>query len=188
MANEPGSTMKYSDGDAVLLSWIFQQETGQNLADYSSKYLFAPLGIRDSYWRRSPMGLPDSEGGLFLRPQDLAKIGQLYLQQGMWDGRQIVSADWVKQSTTPAPGEQPSMRGQEGLLWSIQAEAPGQDFTYSGHGYGGQGLFVVPKRNVVMVINAWNLGEGGRDGPLSQKNILDRVLAATGNTSCPASQ
>jgi CubicO group peptidase (beta-lactamase class C family) len=191
MANEPGSTMHYSDGDAVLLSYIFQQETGQTLADYATKYLFTPLGVRDSYWRKSPLGLPDSEGGLFLRPQDLAKVGQLYLQQGMWNGKRIVSADWVKQSTTPAPNESAATSrrgGQEGLLWSIQAEAPGRDFNYSAHGYGGQGMWVVPKRNLVMVINAWKILPGGAGGGINQNDVLSQVLAATSDSSCPASR
>jgi len=186
MASEPGTKMHYSDGDAVLLSWIFQQETGQTIADYFTKYLFAPLGIRESYWRKSPLGLPDTEGGLFMRPQDLAKIGQLYLQNGMWKGQQLVSADWIKQSLTPIPGEGGGIpgRGQEGFLWAVQPEGQGTDFMYSAHGYGGQGMFVVPKRNLVMVINAWNVL--GRDGN-TQREILDKVLAGTSTSSCPAS-
>lgn len=184
MVNEPGSTMSYSDGDAVLLSYIFQQETGQNLADYSSKYLFAPLGIRDSHWRRSPLGLPDPEGGLYLRPQDLAKVGQLYLQQGMWNGKRIVSADWVKRSTTPAPDDRAATRReQEGLLWSIQPEGPGRDFMYSASGYGGQRMTVVPKRNLVMVVNAWNILGGGGS---TSRDVFNQVLAATSDSSCPA--
>ena len=100
MAQEPGKVWNYSSGGSALLGYIFQQETGQDIERYGEKYLFTPLGM-DHFWKRTPLGLPDTEGGLYLSITDLAKIGYLYLQDGTWDGKQIVSKEWIKQSLTP---------------------------------------------------------------------------------------
>src|ERR1700756_2599290 len=100
MAAEPGKVWNYSSGATELLAFIFQKETGQDIEDYGQKYLFAPLGIRHE-WKRTYLGVVDTEGGLYLNGSDLAKIGYLYLQDGVWDGRRIVSSEWVKEAVTP---------------------------------------------------------------------------------------
>ena len=184
MANEPGSTFFYNDGAAALLAYVFQKETGQDLAQYADKFLFAPLGIHHTYWRRGPHGLTDAQGGLYLRSEDLAKIGLLYLHKGMWNGHQLVSADWVQQSLTgreTAPGRQ----GQYGYLWTIQPHGPAGDLIFAAHGFGGQGLLVDPKRNLIVVITGWSVPKGEGD---TQKEVLERVVAATSDGSCPASE
>src|SRR3984885_3709563 len=106
MAHEPGTVFNYSSGVAELLAYVFAKETGQDLENYGERYLFVPLGM-DHFWKRTPLGLPDTEGGLFLSASDLAKIGYLYLHNGRWDGRQIVSKDWVQHSLTPSTWKQP---------------------------------------------------------------------------------
>ena len=100
MAAEPGKVWTYNSGATELLAYIFQKETGQDIDDYGQKYLFAPLGIRHE-WKRTYIGVVDTEGGLYLNGSDLAKIGYLYLHDGMWDGQRIVSSEWVKESVTP---------------------------------------------------------------------------------------
>src|SRR5436189_5367863 len=100
MAAEPGKVFNYSSGVSELLAHIFLKETGQDIDTYGEKYVFQPLGIEHS-WKRTPLGAVDTEGGRFMRNTDLAKIGYFYLLDGMWDGKQIVSKDWVKQSLTP---------------------------------------------------------------------------------------
>jgi CubicO group peptidase (beta-lactamase class C family) len=102
MAHEPGTVFAYSSGATEVLAHIFKAQTGRDIEEYGRKYLFTPLGIDHYHWKRTPKGVVDTEGGLFLRAEDLAKIGYLYLHHGMWDGKQIVSEDWVKQSLTPA--------------------------------------------------------------------------------------
>jgi CubicO group peptidase (beta-lactamase class C family) len=84
MVAEPGKVWNYNDGAAVLLGYIFQKETGQDIDDYAQKYLFAPLGIRHE-WKRTYLGVVDAEGGLYLTGSDMAKIGYLYLHDGIWD-------------------------------------------------------------------------------------------------------
>jgi hypothetical protein len=100
MAAEPGKVWNYNSGATELLAYIFQKETGQDIDDYGQKYLFAPLGIRHE-WKRTYLGVVDTEGGLYLNGTDMAKIGYLYLHDGMWDGLRIVSSEWVKESLTP---------------------------------------------------------------------------------------
>src|ERR1700757_3720111 len=100
MAAEPGKVWNYSSGATELLAYIFQKETGRDIDDYGQKYLFAPLGIRHE-WKRTYTGVVDTEGGLYLNGGDLAKIGYLYLHNGVWDGARIVSSEWVKESVTP---------------------------------------------------------------------------------------
>lgn len=102
MAHEPGAVFVYSSGVSQLLSYIFTKVTGQDIEKYAAKHLFKPLGIDHYYWKRSPTRLIDTEGGLYLRPQDLAKLGLLYLKNGVWDGRQILAPDWVKESLSPS--------------------------------------------------------------------------------------
>jgi CubicO group peptidase (beta-lactamase class C family) len=86
MAQEPGTHFAYSSGATELLAYIFQKQTGQDIETYAEQYLFRPLGMTH-HWTRSPSGLVDTEGGLFLNGADLAKVGYLYLHDGVW-GRQ----------------------------------------------------------------------------------------------------
>ncbi len=95
MAAEPGTVFNYSSGATELLAYIFQKETGQDIDAYGEKYLFAPLGIKH-HWKRTYLGVVDTEGGLYLNGSDLAKIGYLYLHDGMWGGNIIVSKEWVQ--------------------------------------------------------------------------------------------
>jgi len=95
MAAEPGKVFVYSSGVTQLLSHIFKKATGKNVDDYAAQYLFQPLGI-SYHWKQTPTGLPDTEGGLYISPASLAKIGHLFLKNGQWQGRQIVPEDWVK--------------------------------------------------------------------------------------------
>ena len=81
----PGKVFNYSSGATELLAYIFQKETGQDIEAYGEKYLFTPLGIKH-HWKRTYLGLVDTEGGLFLTGADLAKIGYLYMHDGIWGG------------------------------------------------------------------------------------------------------
>jgi CubicO group peptidase (beta-lactamase class C family) len=94
MAEEPGKHFNYSSGATELLAFIFKKETGQDIEEYGKKYLFEPLAI-EYYWKRTPLGVID------LRGEDLAKLGYLYLHDGVWNGKHMVSEEWVKQSLTP---------------------------------------------------------------------------------------
>ncbi len=82
MAADPGTTFVYNSGATELLAEIFKRATGKDIAESAEANLFKPLGITEYYWKRTPMGLPDTEGGVYLTPADLAKLGLLYARGG----------------------------------------------------------------------------------------------------------
>jgi CubicO group peptidase (beta-lactamase class C family) len=177
MGQEPGKVFNYSSGVSELLAYIFQKETGQDIEKYGEKYLFTPLGI-DHYWKRSPMGVVDTEGGLFLRTTDLAKIGYLYLHDGIWDGQQIVSKDWVKQSLTPF------IEAEEGFKyaykWWLLPRMDRQGYIWMARGFGGQRLMVFPDENLIAVFTGWEILKD----PAGDRDLVNRILPAVRSQSC----
>jgi len=179
MAQEPGKVFNYSSGVSELLAYIFQKETGQDIEKYAEKYLFAPLGM-GHYWKRSPMGVVDTEGGLFLRTTDLAKIGYLYLHDGMWDGQQIVSRDWVKQSLTPFIDAEEGFK--YGFKWWLLPRADKTGFVWMARGFGGQRLMVFPDENLIAVFTGWDIL---KDPPI-ERELVNRILPAVRAQACAA--
>jgi CubicO group peptidase (beta-lactamase class C family) len=172
MANEPGKVFLYNSGATVLLAHIFKKVTGKNIDDYADDHLFKPLGMR-FYWKHSPTGLPDTEGGLYLSAHDLAKIGQLFLKDGMWEGKEVVSAAWIKDSVTPhvvVPGGD----WKYGYQWWMQpiGSSP-EDITWFARGFGGQQLIVLPEYDIVAVFTGWDILPSDEKRPHDQ---LARIL------------
>jgi CubicO group peptidase (beta-lactamase class C family) len=159
MSEAPGTKFNYNSGATELLAYIFRVATGKDIERYAVEHLFKPLGIESHFWKRIPTGLVDTEGGLYLSPADLAKIFYLFLHNGEWEGKQIVTRDWVKQSVTP----QISIGGnmQYGYKWWLQTIGmnPVVDI-WRGSGFGGQLPIVIPAYDMVVVFNAWNILEG----------------------------
>ena len=102
MSEDPGVRWNYNSGASALLAYIFRRATKMDIEEYAARNLFAPIGIERWFWKRGPSGLIDTEGGLYLESRDLAKIWYLFLRNGVWDGKQIVSPEWVKSSIAPA--------------------------------------------------------------------------------------
>jgi len=98
---EPGREFYYNSMNSYLLSAIVRQITGKGLVEYLSPRLFEPLGITGIHWETCPKGIEKGGWGLYIRPEDAAKIGQLLLQGGRWNGKQLISESWVINSTTP---------------------------------------------------------------------------------------
>jgi CubicO group peptidase (beta-lactamase class C family) len=121
----------------------------------------------------------NTEGGLYLHPQDIAKIGLLYLHNGSWNGEQIVSADWVRRSLTPAI--EVGNGRQYGFQWWLQAHGPDDDPIWAAHGFGGQGMIVDAKRNLILVITGWDIP---RENNVTQKEVLERVVDSASKDSC----
>lgn len=152
-----GEHWSYSSGAAALLAAAFKAATKQDVQDYAKTHLFRPLGIHHFLWKRSAGGLTDSEGGLYLDIHDMAKIGQLYLQKGLWKGRRIVPARWVEESVVPhSTGRSDGYR--YGRLWWMMPEGSLRDTTsFNADGYGGQYIFIFPRWHTVAVMTGWNL-------------------------------
>lgn len=182
MAHDPGTVFAYSSGVAELIGYIFNKATGRDIIEYANAHLFAPLGFEQQYWKRTPLGLADTEGGLYLRPQDLAKIGQLYMQGGVWNGNRIVSSDWIKKSITPSTDARGGMK--YGFEWWLIPHGPApQRLAWAALGLGGQRLLVLPEDNLILVFTAWNvLGEA-----TNPRELIDRITPGVHPHTCAAS-
>lgn len=175
LAADPGTTFNYNSGATELLAHVLKTATGKHAHEYAAERLFAPLGITDTYWKQTPTGLSDTEGGLYLTPRDLAKIGYLYLRDGMWEGTRLLPEGWVAKATSPLvdtrPGQPRSRR--YGYKWWVLPHADGSAYAYAALGYGGQRLIVVPEQDIVAVFTGWNIYEHAELAPYT---ALDRLL------------
>jgi hypothetical protein len=181
MAQEPGKVFNYSSGVSELLAHIFEKETGQDIEQYGARNLFAPLGI-EHFWKRTPLGVVDTEGGLFLKNSDLAKIGYLYLNGGMWDGKQIVSKEWVRQSLAPSTDAEEGFK--YGFKWWLLSRTDRSAYVWMARGFGGQRLMVFPQEDMIAVFTGWEiLKDEAKD-----RDLMNRILPAVGVQACPASR
>jgi CubicO group peptidase (beta-lactamase class C family) len=144
MVRNPGSRFCYDSPGMHLLSAILQKTTGMNELDFARQTLFGPLGIKDVHWKIDPQGYTHGWGDLWLRPQDAAKIGYLWLNNGIWEDRQIVPADWVADSVRPhtKTGEEDAY----GYGWWVSGDS------YFALGRGGQHIKVYPALNAIVVV------------------------------------
>lgn len=159
MAAAPGASYVYNSGVTVLLDHILYRATGDHALAYAEKQLFAPLGIKDYYWKQTPAGETDTEGGLYLAARDLAKIGYLYARDGTWEGKRILPEGWVQEAT--APRVDPGFGGEHwryGYQWWLVPYGEGElKYAWTGIGYGGQQLLVVPEYELIAVFTGWNI-------------------------------
>lgn len=154
MAAEPGKVWNYSGGSTTLLAAIVEKVTGKPLFDFARESLFTPLGITDVEWRYMPNGQPAAASGLRLRPRDLAKVGQLFLNEGSWNGKQVVSTTWLRESIEPRFTVWTGNRyGYQWWLGRSSVKGRFIDWT-AGFGLGGQRLFILPTYDAVVVITA----------------------------------
>ena len=178
MDAEPGTKWAYNSGGSALMAEIIRKSTGQQIDKYAEKYLFGPLGIRDYHWKKTPTGHPDTEGGLYLEAEDLARIGQLYLNDGVWNGKRILRAGWAKEATARLVtnvAANPASPGYGYQWWRYDRR--GAD-VWAGNGFGGQFIIVVPAHNIVAVTNSWNVFGSQVVGVL--RPMIDAVLDAAG--------
>jgi len=156
MDADPGTKWAYNSGGSELLAQVIRKATGQHIDDYARAHLFGPLGITDFQWKRTPTGHPDTEGGLYLGAEDLAKIGTLYLNKGVWDGHRMLSEAFIADATTRhVSGAGSGGNWDYGYQWWL-TRVNDVD-VWAGRGFGGQLLVVVPERNTVGVVLAWNV-------------------------------
>lgn len=181
MQHDPGEIWAYNSGACQLLSAIISEATGLDIDAYAVQYLFGPLEIEDYYWKKTPGGLPDTEGGLYLKAEDLAKIGILVLNRGEWNGQQVVPRAWIEEMTSPqVPDVDPSdpywNYGYGYLWWLLPGLAQGELEIIGALGYGGQFLLVVPDLDLVGVFFGWNIY--GTSTGLIRDAFLERIVPA----------
>jgi CubicO group peptidase (beta-lactamase class C family) len=165
LASDPGTTFSYDDGSAHLLSAVLTKASGLPAEELARRALFAPLGAHLGRWISDGQGNSLGSTGLFLRPRDLLKLGELYLRRGRWDGRRIIPASWVRESTTT----QVTIRGgyAYGYLWWVNTGPHGG---FLAQGFAGQALAVHPRLDLVVAMT----GSGGFD----HREVLGTVLRA----------
>lgn len=148
---KPGTEFQYNSLNTYVLSAIVTKRTGETLTEYLTPRLFSPLGITKYYWETCPKGITKGGWGLFLCAEDMAKLGQLYLQKGKWNGQQLVSEYWIEISTARHLKTQNDTYGYGYQLWMEQR--PGS-FEYNG--MLGQNVIIYPDMDMVLVTNAGN--------------------------------
>jgi CubicO group peptidase (beta-lactamase class C family) len=181
IVGEPGVKWTYCGGATALLGHLIARGTGEKLVDYARRALFDPLGLGPVEWSTDAKGEPHAASGGRMRPPDLLRVGQMVLANGAWQGKQIVPADWLKRSTTPAVTIEGTRRyGWHWYLGELPVGTPRHaEPTIGAIGWGGQRLFLVPALDLAVAMNAGNyrlpIMEQGRIGTTL---ITDLVLPA----------
>jgi CubicO group peptidase (beta-lactamase class C family) len=196
MAHEPGARYAYCSGNMNLMGAALTTATRTWLPEYFDRTVARPLQFGRYYWNLMPTGEGYLGGGAFLRPRDLLKIGQLYLDGGVWRGRRIVDADWVARSTRPYVEITPETtglseeefgnyygRGADGLAWhSWNVNVGDRRYEgYSASGNGGQILVVLPELDMAVVFTGGNYRQGGIWTRWPQELVADEILTALSN-------
>jgi CubicO group peptidase (beta-lactamase class C family) len=186
LVKAPGTHFNYSGGDIQLLAEILHNATGLNLAEFSSKYLFEPMGITSfDWWLIFETGEIQAAGGLKLTPRDMVKIGAMMLNKGMWNGKRILSEDWVDKCITPypvnknikIPGEDIGKVGYAYTWWTKNFDYKGYSLTYvTALGWGGQKISILPELNLVIVFTGANYTSKVHNFELLERFILPAIL------------
>jgi len=171
LVGNPGEIYNYDSASSDLLTVILTRAAKQDARTFAIENLFAPLDIKDFAWEQDPAGYHRGSAGLEMRAQDLAKIGQLYVQNGKWNKGQLVSTQWIEQSVVPHVRVNDEI--SYGYLWRSRKVDAIQN--YFGMGYAGQYLMVVPGLKMVVVANhEWQVS--GEDADRQKNDFTDRVF------------
>jgi CubicO group peptidase (beta-lactamase class C family) len=160
MSYTPGTHFTYNSGCTMLLSGIIKNKTGFSAENFAIENLFRPLSISLFEWDNGPQDITNTGWGLKMRAYDMAKIGYLYLQNGKWDERQLISESWVKSSTTKSMDIQGKY--SYGYHWwllpinNLDGHIPESDDIFFAWGHRDQFIFIIPVLNMVVVSTAWN--------------------------------
>jgi CubicO group peptidase (beta-lactamase class C family) len=175
---KPGTHFLYNSPATYMLSAIVQKATGQTVLDYLRPRLFDPLGFENPTWVESLDGVTFGAVGLSVRTEEIARMGQLYLQKGMWNSRQLIPAGWVAEATKlqTSNGSSPNSDWDQGY---------GYQFWQSRHGYRGDGAFgqymlVLPEYDAVVAITS-----GVRNMQSVMELVWDKLLPAMSSSALP---
>ena len=178
IAAPPDALWTYNGGGTELLGNIIERVSKQPLEVFAREALFQPLGVTDFEWKNYKNGKLAAAAGLRLRPRDAAKIGQLVLNRGRWNGQQIISADWIAQSITPrfqAVGYFGGTLFYGYQWWMGRSLAGGREIKWvAAFGWGGQRIFIVPELDLVMMTTTAQYGQ--RKEGLAAMDILSNIV------------
>jgi CubicO group peptidase (beta-lactamase class C family) len=177
---EPGSRFQYNSLATYMLSAIIQKLTGEKVIDYLRPRLFEPLGIKDVDWEEDPQGINKGGWGLRVRTEAMAKLGQLYLQKGMWNGKQILNEEWIEEASSKHIDQAPELSQAQKDL-SDWTQGYGYQFwrcrhnAYRADGAFGQFIIVLPEQDAVIAITSETIG--GKDaGMQNELNLIWKYL------------
>jgi CubicO group peptidase (beta-lactamase class C family) len=172
-----GRSWSYCTAGPTTLGAVLERATKTSVPEFAGVNLFVPLGITNVKWQFQPLGTAMTGGGLNLRSRDLIKLGQLYLDGGTWNGKRIVSAEWVARSISPhANAREDTDYGY--LLWLQTFHVAGRDFkSFAMYGSGGNKVYVFPKEELVIVVTTTNFKVPGA-GMLTDKLLTEQILPA----------
>ncbi len=162
--HEPGTFFWYNSMGTYMLSAIVQKVTGEKVVDYLKPRLFEPLGVEGASWQESPQGINTGGWGLYLKTEDLAKMGQFILQGGEWNGEQLISKEWIDDATSAHIASRPAMMRPEQITFKAEDSDWLQGYGYQmwrcrhgavrADGANGQYIIVMPEQNVVIAMTA----------------------------------
>lgn len=181
--HRPGTTYAYCSAGINLVGKAIRDATSQWLPQYFDQFVASPLGIETYALNLMPTGEGYAGGGLHMRPRDLLKVGQLYLNEGIWNGVRLVSRSWVRRSTQR---QQPDSSGaDDGYAWHRHTLRVGACAvpSYEASGNGGQFLLVIPSLDVVAVITAGNYGEGRTWQSIRERFVARYIASAVASAS-----
>lgn len=174
MAGEPGQTFVYDNGSSQLLSAVLTKATGMSALEFANQYLFGPLEISNVWWSEDENGYSLGSHGLMMLPEDMAKFGVLYLNNGVWHGEQIVRSDYIQESTQAHSEGGPPVNVPYGYQWWVLPA--GETSTYFAAGYGGQFVYVVPEFDLVVVITSEHDRHYEDNASLLDRFIIPAIL------------
>jgi CubicO group peptidase (beta-lactamase class C family) len=172
-----GRTWSYCTAGVTTLGPLLERATKKSVPDFAREYLFAPLGISSVKWQFQPLGSAMTGGGLNLRSADLLKLGQLYLNAGVWNGQRVISADWIARSISPHANAREDT--DYGYLWWLQVfHVGGRDYKcFAMYGTGGNKVYVFPRERLVAVVTTTNYRVPNA-GALTDKLLTEDILPA----------
>jgi len=176
LVDAPGARFTYNSGGTNIMGEILRRATGMPMDDFAKITLFDPLDIRQSRWEFLNPGLIFASGNLHLRIRDLAKLGQLFLNGGMWNGQRVISQAWIEASTRRYAS--PSDEVGYGYHWWIEKYLMGslQVEAYSAAGWGGQRLIVFPGLDLLFILTGGNYVDEDRIDEFLTRCILPAVV------------
>lgn len=173
MVAEPGARWAYCTGGVVTLGALIAQATGERADDFARRVLFGPLGIESVEWEYTPLGTANLGGHMWMRPRDMARFGQFFLQRGVWNGQRLLSEAYLDRSTSFRVRTNDNL--EYGYLWwrrTVYREVTPIP-TFYAWGNGGQFIIVAPALEMVAVFTASNYNNSAGTNPLA---IFDRYL------------